>query len=167
MPFRVLLLLTAAAAIAWRVNQLPASRPAAPAACGILRPRAVLGLLARPLTLTEMVRELEGGCLALGEVRFRAGQDTIESLSPSRFALLARALGMAQGAYRVTVPPEAAPGWPPDTLQARRRGMVLRDELVHYGASSVRLLEDAGWPMAPVVALPGAAVPMLVRVHAP
>lgn len=118
----------------------------------------------RQLTLTEMVSELDRGCLALDDVRFLPGQDTIESLSPAQFALLARALGMAQGAFRVTVPPEAAPGGTPDTLQARRRGTRLRDELVHYGASSARLLEDPGWPMSQYVAAPGGAVPMLIRV---
>ena len=118
----------------------------------------------RQLTLTEMVNELQRGCLALDGVRFLRGQDTIESLSPAQFALVARALGMAQGAYQVTVPPEAAPGGPPDTLQARRRGTRLRDELVHYGASTTRLLEEPGWPISTLVVAPGAAVPMLVRV---
>ena len=51
-----------------------------------------------------------------------------------------------------------------DTLQARRRGMHLRDELLHYGASSARLLEDFGGPTAPFSVAPGAAVPMLIRV---
>ena len=138
--------------------------PVAVADCPSAHPRVLLGLVARPLTLTEMVSELERGCLALDDVRFRPGQDTIESLSPAQFALVARALGLAHGAYRVAVPPEAAPGGQPDTLQARRRGARLRDELVHYGASSDRLLEDPGWPTSPLVVAPGAAVPMLVRV---
>ena len=132
--------------------------------CSSSRPRVLLGLLSRAPTLTEMVNLLERGCLALDDVRFRPGQDTIESVSPARFALVARALGMAHGAYRVTVPPEAAPGWPPDTLQARRRGVRLRDELVHYGASLDRLLEDPGMPNSPPAVAPGAAVPMLVRI---
>ncbi len=132
--------------------------------CPSARPRVLLGLLTRPLTLAEMVLELERGCLVLDEVRFRPGQDTIETLSPAHFAQVARALGMAQGAYRVTVPPEAAPGWPPDTLQARRRGMRLRDELVHYGASSDRLLDGPGGSTLPSVVALGAAVPMLIRV---
>jgi hypothetical protein len=131
--------------------------------CPGSRPR-LLGLATRPLSLAEMVAELERGCLALEDVRFRPGQDTIESVSPSQFAQVARALGMAQGAYRVAVPPERGPGFQPDTLQARRRGARLRDELVHYGASPARLLEDPGWPTTPVVAAPGGAVPMLVRV---
>lgn len=132
--------------------------------CPSSHPRVLLGLVSRPLALPELVNELERGCLALEDVRFRPGQDTIESLSPAQFALVARALGMAHGFYRVKVPPEAAPGGPPDTLQARRRGIRLRDELVHYGASSERLLEDPGWPVSPLVVAPGAAVPMLVRV---
>jgi hypothetical protein len=74
---------------------------------------------------------------------------------------------MAEGAYRVTVPPEAGPGSEPDTLQARRRGTRLRDELVHYGAASRRLLEDPGWPIQPLVVPPGSAVPMLIRVPKP
>lgn len=144
-----------------RAEPTPAGRVNCPSA----RPRSLLGLVARPLTLTEMVSELERGCLALDDIRFRAGQDTIESLSPAQLALVARALGLAHGAYRVAVPPEAAPGSPPDTLQARRRGMRLRDELVHYGASAQRLLEDPGWPISPLVVPPGAAIPMLVRVQ--
>jgi hypothetical protein len=139
--------------------------PPAFAGCSSLHPRTLLGLAARPLTLAEIVSELERGCLALDDVRFRLGQDTIESLSPAQLALVARALGLARGAYRVAVPPEAGPGLPPDTLQARRRGARLRDELVHYGASSERLLEDPGWPASPLVVAPGAAVPMLVRVQ--
>jgi len=143
------------------------SLASATAACPSVRPRMLLGLLERPLTLPEMVTELERGCLALADVRFRPGQDTIESLSPSQFALVARALGLARGVYRVLVPPEAAPGAPPDTLQARRRGTRLRDELVHYGSSSTRLLDDSAWPTRPLVAAPGTAVPMLVRVPDP
>lgn len=149
----------------------PGARPAAApspdafAGCSSLYQKTLLGLVARPLTLAEIVSELERGCLTLDDVRFRPGQDTIESLSPAQFALVARALGMARGAYRVAVPPEATPGSPPDTLQARRRGARLRDELVHYGASAQRLLEDPGWPTSPYVAAPGAAVPMLVRVQ--
>jgi hypothetical protein len=133
------------------------------AECPGLSAPTLLGLLARPLTLAEMVERLEQGCLALDQVRFRPGQDTIESLSPAQFALVARALGMARGAYRVMVPAERTPGWPPDTVQARRRGTRLRDELVHYGASLGRLLEDPGQPLA--LAVPaGTAVAMLVRV---
>jgi hypothetical protein len=132
--------------------------------CRSIRPKVLLGLLARPLTLNEMVSELERGCLALDDVRFRPGQDTIVSVSPSRFAEVARALGLARGAYGIAVPAEASPGGPPDTLQARRRGTRLRDELVHYGASLSRLLEDTGSPIPPQVVAPGAAVPMLVRI---
>jgi hypothetical protein len=132
--------------------------------CRSIRPRLLLGLLARPLTLSEMVSELERGCLALDDVRFQPGQDTIVSLSPSRFAQVARALGLARGAYGIDVPAEATPGGPPDTLQARRRGTRLRDELVHYGASLSRLLEDTGRPIPPQVVAPGTAVPMLVRI---
>lgn len=123
----------------------------------------MLGLGTRSLSLSEMVVELERGCLAMAEVRFRPGQDTIESLSPAHLAQVARALGLAQGEYRVAVPPEGTPGLPPDTIQARRRGIRLRDELVHYGAAASRLLEGPGWPISPVVAAPGAAVPMLIR----
>lgn len=170
MPLWVLLfaaLLVAGLPFGSRANP-PETRGSAEAAgCRSIRPRTLLGLWPRPLTLTEMVTELERGCLALDEVRFRPGQDTIESLSPARFAMLARALGVARGAYRVAVPPEAAPGWPPDTVQARRRGARVRDELVHYGASLNRLLEDPGWPVSPLVVAPGAAVPMLVRVPDP
>jgi hypothetical protein len=124
----------------------------------------LLGIASRPLSLAEMVTELERGCLALGNVRFRLGQDTIESLSPAEFAQVARAIGLAQGVFRVAVPAERSSGSQPDTLQARRRGARLRDELVHYGASPVRLLEDPGWPTTPAVAGPGGAVPMLIRV---
>lgn len=169
MPLWVLLfaaLLVARLPFGSRANPPETRGSAEPAGCRSIRPR-LLGLWARPLTLREMVTELERGCLALDEVRFRPGQDTIESLSPARFAMLARALGVARGAYRVAVPPEAAPGWPPDTVQARRRGARLRDELVHYGASLNRLLEDPGWPVSPLVVAPGAAVPMLVRVPDP
>ena len=81
--------------------------------------------------------------------------------------MVARALGMAQGIYRVSVPAEAAPGSPPDTLQARRRGVLLRDELIHYGASLERLRDDAGWPISPLVVPLGTAIPMLVRVQSP
>jgi hypothetical protein len=133
------------------------------AGCRSTRPRVLLGLVARPLTLDEMVNELERGCLALDDVRFRPGQDTIVSLSPSRFAQVARALGLARGAYGIAVPAEASPGGAPDTVQARRRGTRLRDELVHYGASLTRLVEDPGWPIPPQVVAPGTAVPMLVR----
>ena len=132
--------------------------------CPSSRPKVLLGLLSRPLTLAEMVSELERGCLALEEVRFTTGKDTIASLSPDQFSMVARALGMAQGIYRVSVPPEAAPGSPPDTLQARRRGVVVRDELLHYGASFERLREDSGWPISPLVVPLGTAIPMLVRV---
>jgi hypothetical protein len=148
----------------WLSSQLPAAAPAVIPVCPSSRPRALLGLVVRPLTLNEMVDELERGCLALDEVRFRPGQDSIE-VSPTRLEEVARALGMAQGAYRVTVPAEGPPGAPPDTLQARRRGARLRDRLVHYGASSDRLLDDSGW--SPLVAAPGVAVPMLVRVVNP
>jgi len=148
----------------WRGNPPPIPRKGGVAGCPGTRPKVLLGLLARPLTLIEMVNELERGCLALDDVRFRPGQDTIESLSPAHFAQVARALGMAHGAYQITVPPEASPGWPPDTVQARRRGTRLRDELVHYGASSERLLDDPGLPNSPRAVAPGAAIPMLVRV---
>lgn len=146
-------------------NPSPVPAPDGKVGCPSIRPKGLLGIAGRVLTLPEMVSELERGCLALDDVRFRPGQDTIESLSPAQFALVARALGLAQGAYRVTVPPEVVPGSAPDTLQARRRGTRLRDELVHYGASSDRLMEDPGWPIQPVVAAPGAAIPMLVRVQ--
>jgi len=141
-------------------------RPTPPIACASVRPRVVLGLLTRPMTLGEMVSELERGCLVLEDVRFRPGQDTIALLSPAQFALVARALGQAHGAFRVVVPPEAAPGSPPDTIQARRRGVHLLDELVHYGASASRLVVDQGSASSPLVA-PGTAVPMLVRIPEP
>jgi hypothetical protein len=145
------------------VGLLTAGPPPA-AACASPHPRALLGFLARPVTLAEMVGELERGCLALEDVRFVPGQDTIALLSPSQFALVARALGQAHGAFRIVVPPEAAPGFPPDTVQARRRGVQLRDELIHYGAASERLLVDLESPIHEPAVGPGAAVPMLVRV---
>jgi hypothetical protein len=160
-------ILPAGAESGWAINPRLSPGPAMGAGCSSIRPRMLLGLFARPLTLPEMVQELERGCLALDDVRFRRGQDTIESISPARLAELARALGMAQGAYRVRVPPEAVSGWPPDTLQARRRGARLREELVHYGASERRLLEDSGSPASPLVVPPGEAVPMLIRVPKP
>lgn len=132
------------------------------ATCSGSRPRH--GLAPKPLSLGEMVSELERGCLALADVRFRPGEDEIESISPTRFAQVARALSLAQGAYSVTVPPERVAGFWPDTLQARRRGIRLRDELVHYGASQSRLRDDPGWPAPIPEVAPGAAVPMLVRV---
>ena len=167
MPLRVVFLanlLITGGAWGWPASPVPAPGLARGVNCPSSRPKVLLGLLTRPLTLAEMVSELERGCLALGEVRFTTGKDTIESLSPDQFAMVARALGMAQGTYRVSVPPEAAPGSPPDTLQARRRGVLLRDELIHYGASLERLREDYGWPISPVVVPLGAAIPMLVRV---
>ena len=145
----------------------PGHHSAAIAGCPSIRPRSLLGLLVRTLSLNEMVSKLERGCLALDAVRFRAGQDTIVSLSPAQLAQVARALGLARGTYRVTVPAEASPGEPPDTLQARRRGARLRDELVHYGASLRRLLDDAASPIPPVAVAPGTAIPMLVRVPLP
>lgn len=120
----------------------------------------------RSLSLEEMVSELERGCLALDDVRFMPAQDTLASVSPSEFAQVARALGLSRGAYRVAVPPESQPGFGPDTLQARRRGMRLRDELIHYGASATRLVEDLGWPMLPPVPA-GTATPLLMRVPDP
>jgi hypothetical protein len=157
------LLLSAGLVAGPAVGSSPVDGPEV-ADCRSIRPKVLLGLLARPLTLNEMVSELERGCLALDDVRFRPGQDTIVSVSPSRFAEVARALGLARGAYGIAVPAEAAPGEPPDTLQARRRGTRLRDELVHYGASLNRLLEDTGGPLPLQVVAPGTAVPMLVRV---
>jgi len=167
MWFRILLLaqvLLATSSSRGSGSVSPAPQSSGVDGCAGTQPRVLLGLVVRPLTLEQMVSELERGCLALEEVRFRAGQDTIESLSPSRFALVARALGMAHGDYRVTVPPEAARGWPPDTLQARRRGTRLRDELLHYGASWDRLVDYPGLPVPPHVAPLGGAVPMLVRI---
>lgn len=142
----------------------PTSQTADSVDCPAVHSRSLLGLLVRPITLSQMVSRLEAGCLALDDVRFRPGQDTIASLSPAQFAQLARALGMARGVYRVSVAPESTPGWPPDTLQARRRGTRLRDELMHYGASMDRLVDLPGWPLPPVAVSVGAAVPMLVRV---
>lgn len=167
MPFWVLLLSSLTGlgtASGWQADPLSSAGPVAASGCSSTRPRMLLGLLARPLSLAEMVTKLERGCLALEEVRFRPGGDSIESLSPAQLAQIARALGMAHGAYRVAVPPE---GTPPDTLQARRRGTRLRDELVRYGASSDRLREDSGWAVPPFLAVPGAAAPMLVRVPEP
>ena len=157
-------LVVAGSILAPRAAPFPEPEGLVPAACPSARPRSLLGLVARPLSLAEMVSELERGCLALDDVHFLPGQDTIESLSPSQFALVARALGMAQGAYQVAVPAEATPGGQPDTLQARRRETRLRDELVHYGASSSRLVEDPQRAVPTVVVAPGTAVPMLVRV---
>ena len=168
MWLRILLIaqvLLATSSSRWGARGAPAPQASGIDECAGTRPRVLFGLMVRPLTLERMVGELERGCLALEEVRFRAGQDTIEWLSPARFALVARALGMARGDYRVTVPPEAAPGEPPDTVQARRRGTRLRDELLHYGASWDRLVDDPGLPLPPRVAAPGGAVPMLVRVR--
>lgn len=133
----------------------------APAACPGSRGRPV-----QSLSLEEMVSELERGCLALDDVRFLPNQDTLATVNPSEFAQVARALGLSHGAYRVAVPPEARRGFPPDTLQARRRSIRLRDELVHYGASMVRLVEDYPWPL-PVPVPPGTATPMLLRVPDP
>ena len=124
----------------------------------------LFGLLARPLTLAEMVGQLERGCLVLDQVRFRPGNTAIRIASPAGLVQVARALGLAQGAYRVTVPPETIPGWPPDTVQALRRGVVLREELLRYGASRIRLLEEPGLDILPLAVSRGAARPMLVRV---
>lgn len=127
----------------------------------------LFGLLARPLTLAEMVTRLERGCLVLDDVRFRPGTHAIPVFSPAQLTQVARALGLAQGAYRVAVPPEASPGWPPDTVQARRRGAALRDELVHYGASLERLLEEPGVPVMPFSPGRRGPRPMLLRVPDP
>jgi hypothetical protein len=127
----------------------------------------LLGLLTRPLTLAELVNQLERGCLVLDEVRFRPGNHTIQEYSPERFTQLARALGLAEGVYRVAVPAERAPGWPPDMVQARRREVVLREELVYYGASLERLVEEPGFPLLPRAVDWGSARPMLVRVQMP
>lgn len=135
-----------------------------PAGCSGTMVPLLFGLLARPLTLAEMVNQLEQGCLVLVDVRFRPGDHTIQAFSPEGFAQLARALGLAQGVYRVAVPAETAPGWPPDTVQARRRAVVLRDELVHHGASLLRLLEEPGFPVMPRAVGWGSVRPMLVRV---
>ena len=140
---------------------------AVPAECSGTMAPMLFGLLARPLTLAEMVNQLERGCLVLDEVRFRPGNHTIQAYSPEGFSQVARAIGLAQGAYRVAVPAETAPGWPPDTIQALRRGTVLREELVRYGASLVRLLEEPGLPAMPFVPGRGGARPLLVRVHNP
>lgn len=125
----------------------------------------LFGLLARPLTLAEMVGQLERGCLVLDQVRFRPGNTAIQIASPAGLVQVARALGLAQGAYRITVPAETAPGWPPDTVQALRRGAVLREELLRYGASRFRLLEEPGMARLPLAVSRGAARPMLVRVQ--
>jgi hypothetical protein len=112
-----------------------------------------------------MVNQLERGCLVLDQVRFRPGNHALQGYSPAGFAQVARAIGLAKGAYRVVVPAEAMRGWPPDTVQALRRGSVLRDELVRYGASLERLLEDPGVPVMPGAAGRGGPRPMLVRVQ--
>ena len=167
MPHRVLLfalILLAGGSLGWRPHRAARMHPAVPAECPGTQPRVLFGLLPRPLTLEEMVSHLERGCLALDEVRFRPGEDTIEMISPAQFGQVARALGLAAGFYRVSVPPEAAPGWPPDTVQARRRGTRLRDELVHYGASLERLRDDTGGSLPVFAVPPGTARPMLVRI---
>ena len=138
-----------------------------PAGCSGTTAPMLFGLLTRPLTLAELVNRLERGCLLLDEVRFRPGNHTILEFSPDRFAQLARALGLAEGVYRVAVPAETAPGWPPDTVQARRRGVALRDELIHHGASLLRLHEEPGFPAMPFAVGWGSARPMLLRVQAP
>lgn len=143
----------------------PESRPGVPSGCSGTRAPVLFGLLARPLSLAEMVSQLERGCLVLDEVRFRPGNTALQLSSPAGLVKVARALGLAQGAYRVTVPPETAPGWPPDTVQALRRGVVLREELLRYGASRVRLLEEPGSYVLPLTVSRGAARPALVRVH--
>lgn len=161
----LLLLIVTPVGTALAQVQAPAGPPgqAVSATCSGNRSR-LPGTATMPPSLPEMVAELERGCLALVEVRFRPGEDEIESISPTRFAQVARALSLARGAYSITVPPERAPGFWPDTLQARRRGIRLRDELVHYGASASRLRDDPGWPASTPEVAPGAAVPMLVRV---
>lgn len=167
MSLRILLLsafLLAEASPGWWARSRLEPWSAGGADCPGTSSRTLFGLLARPLTLGEMVNQLERGCLTLDEVRFLPGQDTIELLSPARFAQVARAIGLAQGAYRVTVPAEAAPGWPPDTVQAQRRGTQLRDELIHYGASLERLLDGPRGLHLPFAVAPGMARPMLVRV---
>ena len=167
MPFRHLVFATFLLAGVWPAR-LPGPHPApgrgVPPGCSGTTAPMLFGLLARPLTLAEMVNQLERGCLVLDEVRFRPGDHTILEFSPDRFAQLARAVGLAQGVYRVAVPAETAPGWPPDTVQARRREVVLREELLHYGASLVRLLEDPGFPAMPFAVGWGSARPILVRV---
>ena len=170
MPLRQLVLALLLLAGAW-----PARRPAPgagsrrglPAECSGTMVPILFGLLARPLTLAEMVNQLERGCLVLDEVRFRPGNHTIQAFSPEGFAQVARAIGLAQGAYRVAVPAETAPGWPPDTVQARRREVVLREELVHYGASLERLLEEPGFPVMLFAVGWGSVRPMLLRVQEP
>jgi hypothetical protein len=114
-----------------------------------------------------MVSRLEHGCLVLEEVRFHPVSHAIQGFSPAGFAQVARALGLARGAYRVAVPAETAPGWPPDTVQARRRGTELRDELIYHGASLERLLDEPGFPIMPFAGGRGAARPMLIRVQEP
>ena len=143
----------------------PVPRRGMPSGCAGTTAPVLFGLLVRPLTLAEMVGQLERGCLVLDEVRFHPGNTAIQMSSPAGFAQVARALGLAQGAYRVTVPPETMPGWPPDTVQALRRGVVLREELLRYGASRVRLLEEPGFYLSPLALSRGAARPALVRVH--
>ena len=120
----------------------------------------------RSMSLEEMVAELERGCLPLADIRFLPNQDTLVSVTPTEFAQIARALGMSKGAYRVAVPPEVQRGFAPDTVQARRRSMRLRDELLHYGASMTRLVDDSGWPV-PAPVPPGTATPLLLRVPGP
>lgn len=162
---RLPLLLLAALAVArnqaqaFPRGQLPGNR-----ACAGTSSPLLFGLLSRPITLDEMVVELERGCLALDGIRFRPGQDTIEMLSPAHFAEVARALGRAGGTYRISVPPEGLPGMPINVVQARRRAIRLRDELMHYGASSLRLLEPEDSETLPPPVPPGTAIPMLVRV---
>ena len=164
MPFRHLVLASLLLAGAWPARRT-GPRPGLPAGCSGTTVPILFGLLVRPLTLAEMVNQLERGCLVLDEVRFRPGNTAIQMASPAGFVQVARALGLAQGAYRVTVPPETAPGWPPDTVQALRRGVVLREELLRYGASRVRLLEEPGSYVLPLTVSRGAARPALVRVH--
>ena|GEM_PF-2995520 len=168
MPLRYLVLATLLLAGAWPARPPgphPESGRGVLSGCSGTTAPVLFGLLTRPLTLAEMVSQLERGCLVLEEVRFRPGNHAIQISSPAGFAQVARALGLAQGAYRVTVPPETAPGWPPDTVQALRRGVVLREELLRYGASQVRLLEEPGFYVMPLVMSRGAAGPMLVRVQ--
>ena len=168
MPLRHLVLATLLLAGAWparRPGPHPEPRRGVPSGCSGTTAPVLFGLLARPLTLAEMVSQLERGCLVLDEVRFRPGNTAIQISSPAGFVQVARALGLAQGDYRVTVPPETAPGWPPDTVQALRRGVVLREELLRYGASRFRLLEEPGMAHLPLAASRGAARPMLVRVQ--
>jgi hypothetical protein len=143
----------------------PGSGLAVPAECSGTTVPMLFGLLTRPLTLAEMVNQLERGCLVLDEVRFRPGTHALQEFSAAGFAQVARAIGLAQGAYRIAVPAEAMPGWPPDTVQALRRGGVLRDQLVRSGASLERLLEEPGVPPMPLLVGRGGARPMLVRVQ--